>query len=120
MANESGISPNRRSTKLDQLLNDLIVALTEQKEYLERHTAAMEKLAQVIKQLDATIKKESSIESHKSLSLIDDLIKLFVEYEINPRYYQEHYRARLKEAPDSKHTESTRRKLTGPSSKEDN
>ena len=116
MAKEPGDYKNNRLTKLDRLLNDLTVALTEQKEYLDRHTAAMVKLAQAIKQLESTIKRESSLESQKTLSLID-LIKVFVEYEINPRYYEAHHRAMLKASTDSRHIELTRRKLTSPPEK---
>jgi hypothetical protein len=119
MVKESVDYKNNRITKLDRLLDDLIVALTEQKEYIERHTTAMEKLAQAIKQLESTIKREIGLESQKSSLLIEDLVKIFVEYEINPRYYQQLHRTMLKAATDSKHTELTRRKLTGPPKKED-
>jgi hypothetical protein len=94
---------------LEQQLNDLTEALTVQKQYLDRHAIVMEKLIQAIKQLDITIKKEVSAGSRQSLIQLDDLIKLFLEYDINPRYYHGPEHKALK-TTETKHTELTRRK----------
>jgi hypothetical protein len=84
------LSGNGDLVKLEALANNIMESLTAHKQYLEKHTAAMEKLTQAIKQLDQTLKKEINLESHRTSNQVEELIKLFVEYEINPEFYHEH------------------------------
>jgi hypothetical protein len=76
--------------KLESMLKSMNDAISDQKAYLEKHTLAMEKLTQVIKQLDQTIKKGMKSESRQSSVQLEELIKLFVEYDINPEFYHEY------------------------------
>lgn len=99
-----------RLPQLEQLLGELTNALNDQKGHLERHTAAMEKLAGALRQLDSTLKREVPLESHQSLLRLDELIRMFVEYEINPRYYQSLGTSTLKSLTDARHTELTTQK----------
>jgi hypothetical protein len=89
IANESKSCEYDRLEKMEQLLSNLIATLAEQKDCLDRHTAAMETLAQAIMLHEATIERKLESKPRKSSPMVDDLIKMFVEYEINPRYYYE-------------------------------
>jgi hypothetical protein len=94
--------------KLENMLKSMTDIVAEQKAYLDKHTAAMEKLTQAVKQLDQTLKKEISHESRQSSSELEELIKLFVEYDINPQFYHEY--KMLKAASVPKQTQLVRRK----------
>jgi hypothetical protein len=94
--------------KLESMLNSLTEAVAAHKVYLEKHTAAMAKLTQVIKQLDQTLKKEIKVESRQSSIQLEELIKLFVEYDINPEFYHEY---KMLQSPSAtKHNQLVRRK----------
>jgi|WetSurMetagenome_2_1015567.scaffolds.fasta_scaffold1067726_1 uncharacterized coiled-coil protein SlyX len=99
---------NHNLDKIENTLKELSNAVADQKKYLEKQTAAMEKLTQSIKQLEQTLKKEINLESRQSNSQLDELIKLFVEYDINPQFYHEH--KMLKSAPPAKSTQIVKRK----------
>jgi uncharacterized coiled-coil protein SlyX len=118
MAKEIGNNKISRLTHLEQQLSELTTALTEQKDYLERHTTSMLKLTQAIKQLELTIRKGGALDSQTTLSLID-LIRVFVEYEINPRFYEDLHRTMLKASNESPPTDTGHRKLGSPAEKKD-
>jgi hypothetical protein len=97
-AQNDNLTKNNSLEKVENTLLELTKAVTAQKDYLEKQTAAMEKLTQAVKQLELTLKKEIHKESRQSSSELDELIKLFVEYDINPQFYHEH--KMLKSAPE--------------------
>ncbi len=103
--------PAERAAKLEILVKSMTEAMSAHKEYLEKHTAAMEKLTQAIKQLDQTLKKEINLESRQTSSQVQELIKLFVEYDINPQFYHE-YKMLQEAPPPSKNTQLARRRYT--------
>ena len=90
-----------RVEKLEQLLSNLTDSLVEQRDRLDKHAAAIEALTQAVIQLEATIQKELMSQCRKSSPDVDKLIKLFVEYEINPRYYEERHHSRQETRHDS-------------------
>ena len=82
------LEPNNQ-IKLELLLNDLTTALEEHKEYLARHIEAMEKLTRNLKRFEVNLKGEISQEQRQSSKQLEELVKMFVEYNINPRYYRQ-------------------------------
>jgi hypothetical protein len=102
------IARNNDLVKIESMLKSITETVAAQKLYLEKHTAAMEKLTLAIKQLDQTLKKEINLESRQTSTQLEELVKLFVEYEINPEYYHEH--KMLKAASVSQSTQLVRHK----------
>jgi hypothetical protein len=88
--------------RLEQTLSNLTAALVKQNEHLVRHKATMEKLAQAEVLLEATIKTRLLLESRKNSAVVDNLVKMFVEYEINPRYYYRERHHRRRDTANSK------------------
>jgi hypothetical protein len=78
---------NTGHNSLEKMLCGLTASVVEQKNCLDRHTAAMETLAQAVRQLEATIKSQFIPGSRQSSPRVDNLIRSLIEYEINPRYY---------------------------------
>ncbi|MBN1189633.1 MAG: hypothetical protein JXA46_07770 [Dehalococcoidales bacterium] len=104
-------NPIRTDVEPDRIecaLRGLSEAVADQKERLEKQTAALEKLTQAVKQLEQTVKKEIHSEARQSSSQLDELIKLFVEYDINPQFYHEY--KMLKPPPAAKPGQLVRRK----------
>jgi len=106
----NNLSKNSDLVKMEALIKSMNETVAAQKVYLDKHTAAMEKLILAIKQLDHTLKKEINLESHQNDLHLDELIKLFVEYDINPQFYHEH--KMLKPAPSAQSSQLVRRKKT--------
>ncbi len=88
-ANEIKTDGRGSPKTLEQLLSDWQAALVKQKDCLDKHAAAMKQLDQAIIQLGATLEKKRESEPRKSSPVVDNLIRLFVEYEINPQFYFE-------------------------------
>jgi hypothetical protein len=57
--------------------------------YLAKHAVAMENLTDAIKQLDTLIKKVISLESLQPSCQLKEALASFVDYHINPLYYQD-------------------------------
>ena len=91
--------------KLERSLNKLTAKLAEQVTYLEKHAGAVESLTQAIQHLDTTIKKEISLESRQPSMQLKEAITAFVEYAINPKFYQDLGLLKLNAAPDKMHGE---------------
>jgi hypothetical protein len=84
------LNKNSDLFRIEGLLKSMTETVDAQKLYLEKHTAAMEKLTQAIKQLDQTLKKDINLSSRQTSTQLEELVKLFVEFEINPEFYHEH------------------------------
>lgn len=89
MPKEKPAIPKTHRTNLERSLNELITALNEHAKYLDGHINAMENLTRAIKQLDATVKKEVSLGSSRPSIELKEAITSFLEYNVNPKYYQE-------------------------------
>lgn len=74
---------------LEISLVELTTALIEHAKHLERHISTMENLTRALKQLDATIKKEVSLESSQPSVELKEAITSFLEHNINPKYYHD-------------------------------
>jgi hypothetical protein len=105
---DDDLNKNSELVKLESLIKSMNEAVTAQKAYFDKHTAAMEKLTLAIKQLDQTLKKEINLESHQNNLHLEELIKLFVEYDINPEFYHEY--KMLKPAPPTQGSQLVKRK----------
>jgi hypothetical protein len=70
------------------LLARLEETLAQYNHYLKKQNAAMESLTQAIKQLDTTVKTIGSL-NQGEISRLEESLITFVEYYINPRFYQQ-------------------------------
>jgi hypothetical protein len=99
-------------TRLEGMVKELTASVAAQQKFVEKHTAAMEKLTLAMKQLDQTLKKEINLESRQSNLQLSELINLFLEYDINPQFYHEHKALKAAPPPASKNTALVKRKPT--------
>ncbi len=105
---------NSKTTKkaeleiIEKTLRELSAAVAAQNDRLEKQAAAIEKLTQVLKQFEQTFKKHVRQGSDQSGSQLDELIKLFVEYDINPQFYHEY--KMLKAGPPAQSNQLVKRK----------
>jgi len=91
--------------KLEGLVAALSAKLDGQKAALERNIEAVEKLTRLLQKIEQAVQKSAAA---KSISPeLDELVKLFVNYEINPQYYEEHYYKMLSEARPAGNTALT-------------
>jgi hypothetical protein len=97
--NNDNFDPNN-DIKLEHLLNDLTLALEEHKEYLERHIEAMDKLTRTLKHFEVNLKGEINQEHRQSSRQLEELVKMFVEYNINPKYYRQFEHVMIESAED--------------------
>lgn len=89
--------------KLQGFVKELTAALTEQVSYFDKHIIAIEKLTDNMKQLDATIKKEIEVKSQQPPMRLKEALIAFMDYNINPRFYQETYHLKLPSASKITH-----------------
>ena len=89
MTSERSHNPRTHSTKLERLLNELTIALIEHSKYLDKHINAVETLTQTMKQLDSTIRKDLKLGTSQPSLELKEAINSFLEYNINPKFYQD-------------------------------
>jgi methyl-accepting chemotaxis protein len=87
MGKEDTASINAATENLEHLISDLTIALNRHAQYLEKHTAGMESLAQTVKQLDITINKKRALEFSGPSRQLCQAVTAIVEYYINPQFY---------------------------------
>ena len=87
MEKENTASVSHATENLEHLISDLIVALNQHTQYLEKHTAGMENLAQTVKQLDITLNKKRALEFSGPSRQLCQAVTSIVEYYINPQFY---------------------------------
>jgi hypothetical protein len=75
--------------KLERSLNKLTAKVAEQVQYLEKHAGAVESLTRAIQHLETTLKKELSLESGQPSLQLKEAVNTFVDFTINPRFYQD-------------------------------
>jgi hypothetical protein len=109
MPKQSTGSPKTNLVKLEHSMAEFTGALIEHSEYLEKHIQAMECLTQTLKQLDATIKKEISLENNQPSIELREAITSFLEYTINPKYYKDTGYLKLPVASERRHPEATKK-----------
>lgn len=109
MPKESPIIPKTYLAKLGHSLNELTAALVEHSRYLEKHIQAMENLTQTLKLLDATIKKEISLESNQPSIELKEAITSFLEFAINPKFYKDTGYLKLPVASEISHSEPVKK-----------
>jgi hypothetical protein len=85
---ESAISPTT-PLNLEVSVAELTTVLIEHAKHIERHIIVMESLTRALKQLDATVKKEVSLESSQPSVELREAITSFLEHTVNPKYYQD-------------------------------
>jgi PAS domain S-box-containing protein len=106
---DKGEPANNDTAELQLCLKELTSALEKQIDYLDKHTAAMEKLNRSIKQLEATIKKEIKLESQQPSAQLKEALTGFVDYNINSRYYQDMDIPKLPSPSVINHTEPVKK-----------
>ena len=94
------------SMNLEVSLAELTTALIEHAKHLERHIIAMENLTRALKQLDATVKKEVSLESSQPSIELKEAITSFLEHSVNPKFYQDTGYLKLAAAPEARTQET--------------
>jgi hypothetical protein len=87
----------------DLITNEII----EIKRSIRELTYTIEELTQAVKQLDVTIKKELKQKSQQPSVQLKETVTTFLEYHINPAYYQGKSYLQLKAAPVIAQSEST-------------
>lgn len=76
-------------SKILTSIKELAAALEGQLRYYDKYFREMEKLTHNIQQLDTTIKKEQEARSDPSSLRLKEALTAFMDFNINPRYYQE-------------------------------
>jgi hypothetical protein len=88
---------------LERSINHLISALNENPQYIETHQAALESLAQAAKHLSNTVNKPRKLGIKPPSQQLIQTINVFVEYYINPQFYQTANQLKLPKAANSNH-----------------
>ncbi len=92
--------------KLERSLRKLFVALAEHSNFIAKHTTAVENLTQAVTQLNMTIKKDSKLEPRRISLHLTETITSFMEYNINPMFYNDKNILKLNAATPKRQTES--------------
>jgi hypothetical protein len=74
--------------ELADSLRELTEALTKHAGYLKKNNATMEKLALAVDRLNATIGKETRLETSRLSHELQQTISEFTRSDINPRFYE--------------------------------
>jgi hypothetical protein len=91
--------PENRMQKIEQNLSELIAAVHDHERQLEKHIGAMDKLAQDVHRLETLMQREAVRDSCRLSMQLREAVKSFVEYQINPYFYQNTNTVRIKAGP---------------------
>jgi hypothetical protein len=69
-------------------LSSLNATLAQHMQYLKKQNAALESLTRAVQQLETTIKKVNRMDGVEIPLELRESLNTFVEYHINPKYYQ--------------------------------
>jgi uncharacterized protein YoxC len=86
------------AAELERLVNNLVEALNQHTQYLETHKTIMENLAQAVNRLNNTITKQQKLATTPPSDQVSQAINTFVEYYINPQFYQTSNQLKLPKA----------------------
>jgi chromosome segregation ATPase len=88
-----------RLQNIEKNLSELTAVVNDHNRHLDKHNSAVDKLGQQIRHLETLLKKEAVRESLQPSLQLREAVRSFVEYQINPHFYQNASIARIKSGP---------------------